>query len=120
MEAKKGFFLLKSISSQGCSGKARREPGAAIGKGDQLNAMPLRINLESLEPGPGAQPELAKLLADETRSALDAVPNFRVASDPQLTAVGRVSGGRGHRTVELQVVDKGGNIVQKLELPASF
>ena len=119
-ETKKGFFLLKSISVQGCSGKAKSEPGAAIVKGDALNALPLKINLESLEPGPGTQPELAKLLADETRSALDAVPNFRVANDPQLTAIGRVSGPRGHRTVELQVVDKGGNVVQKLELPADF
>lgn len=120
MEVKKGFFLLKSISAEGCSGKAKREGGASIGKGDQLNALPLKINLESLEPGPGTQPELAKLLADETRSALDTVPNFQVASDPQLTAIGRVSGPRGHRTVELQVVDKSGNVVQKLELPASF
>jgi len=119
-ESKKGYFLLKSISAKGCSGKAKREGGADIAKGDQLNALPLKINLESLEPGPGAQPELAKLLADETRSALDGVPNFQVANDPQLTAIGRVSGGRGHRTVELQVVDKGGNVVQKLELPGTF
>ncbi|MCA1827379.1 MAG: CsgG/HfaB family protein [Myxococcales bacterium] len=119
-ETKKGFFLLKSISTGGCSGKAKREPGAAITKGDSLNALPLKINLESLEPGPGTQPELAKLLADETRSALDTVPNFQVANDPQLTAIGRVSGPRGRRTVELQVIDKGGNVVQKLELPGSF
>jgi hypothetical protein len=119
-ETKKGFFLLKSISAKGCSGKAKREPGADIGKGDSLNALPLKINLESLEPGPGTQPELAKLLADETRSALDTVPNFQVANDPQLTAIGRVSGPRGQRTVELQVIDKKGNVVQKLELPGSF
>ena len=111
---------MKSISGQGCSGKAKREPGAAITKGDSLNALPLKINLESLEPGPGTQPELAKLLADETRSALDTVPNFQVANDPQLTAIGRVSGPRGRPTVELQVVDKGGNVVQKFDLPASF
>jgi hypothetical protein len=119
-ETKKGYFLLKSLSSAGCSGKAKREPGAAITKGDSLQAMPLKINVESLEPGPGAQPELAKLLADETRSALDTVPNFQVANDPQLTAIGRVSGPRGRRTIELQVVDKSGNVVQKLDLPGSF
>jgi TolB-like protein len=119
-ETRKGYFLLKSISNSGCTGKAKREPGAAISKGDSLNALPLKINLESLEPGPGTQPELAKLLADETRSALDTVPNFQVANDPQLTAIGRVSGPRGRRTVELQVIDKGGNVVQKLELPATF
>jgi hypothetical protein len=119
-ETKKGFFILKSISAKGCSGKAKREAGAAIAKGDSLNALPLKISVEALEPGPGAQPELARLLADETRSALDAVPNFQVANDPQLTAIGRVSGPRGNRSVELQVVDKGGNIVQKLELSGSF
>ena len=120
MDSKKGIFLLKSITAQGCSGKARRAGGADIAKGDLLSAMPLKINLESLEPGPGAQPELARLLADEARSALDSVPNFQVAKDPQLTAIGRVSGPRGHRSVELQVIDKGGNIVQKFELPGSF
>jgi hypothetical protein len=119
-EVKKGFFLLKTISATGCSGKAKREGGADIGKGDSLNALPLKINLESLEPGPGAQPELARLLADETRSALDTVPNFQVANDPQLTAIGRVTGPRGHRSVELQVVDKGGNVVQKLEQAGSY
>jgi TolB-like protein len=117
---KKGFFLLKNTSGGACSGRAKNEPGAAIGKGDQLNALPLKINIESLEPGPGTQPELARLLADEIRAALDTVPNFRVASDPQLTAVGRVSGPRGRRSVELQLVDKSGNVVQKLDLPASF
>ncbi len=120
LETKKGFFLLRSVSARGCSGKAKREPGASITAGDSLNALPLKINLMTLEPGPGTQPELAKLLADETRSALDTVPNFQVANEPQLTAIGRVSGPRGRRTVELQVVDKKGNVVQKLDLPATF
>jgi hypothetical protein len=117
---RKGWFLLKDTAAGACGGRAKAERGAAIGKGDQLNAMPLKINVEALEPGPGAQPELAKLLAEEIRAALDAVPNFRVASDPQLTAIGRVSGPRGRRTVELQLVDKSGNVVQKLDVPASF
>jgi hypothetical protein len=116
----KGWFLLKDTAAGACGGRAKAERGAAIGKGDQLNAMPLKINVEALEPGPGAQPELAKLLADELRAALDTVPNFRVANDPQLTAIGRVSGPRGRRTVELQLVDKSGNVVQKLDVPATF
>jgi TolB-like protein len=117
---RKGYFLLKDTAAGACGGRAKAEPGAAIGKGDQLNAMPLKINVEALEPGPGAQPELAKLLADELRAALEAVPNFRVANDPQLTAIGRVSGPRGRRTVELQLVDKSGAVVQKLDVPAAF
>ena len=118
--SRKGFFLLKSSAAGGCSGKAKNDRGAAITIGDQLISVPLKVNVESLEPGPGAQPELAKFLADEIRAALDTVPNFRVASDPQLTAIGRVSGPRGRRNVELQLVDKGGNIVQKLDVAGSF
>jgi hypothetical protein len=117
---KKGYFLLRSAGGGACGGKAKREAGAAIARGDQLNALPLKINVESLEPAAGAQPELAKLLADEIRAALDSVPNFRVANEPQLTALGRISGARGHRSVELQVVDKSGNIVQKLDVPVGF
>jgi TolB-like protein len=118
--SRKGFFLMNGTAGGGCSGRTKNDPGAAITRGDQLTAVPLKINVESLEPGPGAQPELAKLLADELRAALDTVPNFRVANDPQLTAIGRVSGPRGRRNIELQLVDKSGNIVQKLDLPASF
>lgn len=120
MEVRKGYFLLKSISASGCSGRVKREAGAAIGGGDQLNAMPLKINLESLEPGAGTQPELARLLADETRAAMEGIPNFQVANEPQLTVIGRVSGPRGQRDVVLQVVDKTGATVQKLDLPADF
>ena len=82
--------------------------------------MPLKISVEALEPGPGAQPELAKLLADEVKNALDGMPQFQVATDPQITATGRVSGPRGNRTVELQVIDKNGNSLQKISVPASF
>jgi len=119
-EVRKGFFLLTSVSRTGCTGRVKREAGASINAGDQLNSVPLKINVEALEPGTGAQPELARLLADETRSALDAEPQFQVANDPQLTAIGRVSGQRGHRSVVLQVVDKKGNVVQKVELPGAF
>jgi hypothetical protein len=48
------------------------------------------------------------------------MPQFQVANDPQLTATGRVSGPRGRRSVDLQVIDKGGNVVQKVSVPASF
>jgi hypothetical protein len=119
-EVKKGYFLLGSFSRTGCSGKVKREPGQNINSGDSLNSVPLKINLEALEPGTGAPPELARLLADETRSALDTQPQFQVANDPQLTAMGRVSGPRGNRTVSLQVVDKKGNVVHKVELPGAF
>ena len=119
-EVMKGYFLLGAVSRTGCSGKVKTERGQNINAGDSLNSVALKINLESLEPGAGAQPELARLLADETRSALDAQPQFQVANDPQLTVIGRVSGPRGNRSVELQVVDKKGNVVQKVDLPGAF
>ena len=119
-DTRKGYFLLSSFSRSGCSGRIKREAGAMITDGDTLSSMPLKISVEAVEAGPGAQPELAKLLADEIRSALDALPQFQVASNPQLTATGRVSGSRGTRSVQLQVIDKSGNVLQKLDLPAEF
>src|SRR5207237_542696 len=59
-------------------------------------------------------------LASELRAALDGMPQFQLANDPQLTATGRVSGPRGRRSIDLQVIDKSGNVVQKVSVPASF
>ena len=52
--------------------------------------------------------------------ALDAMPQFQLANDPQLTATGRVSGPRGRRSIDLQLIDKAGHVAQKLSVPASF
>jgi hypothetical protein len=116
----KGWFLLKSISGGACSGRVKRAGGAEVVNGDALASLPLKLAFSPLEAGAGTGPELAKLFADETRSALKTAPQFDLQEQGQLTALGRVSGPRGHRTVELQIQDKGGNVVQKLELPASF
>jgi hypothetical protein len=116
----KGWFLLKSISGGACSGRVKRAGGAEVVNGDALSSLPLKLAFSPLEAGAGTAPELAKLFADETRGALKTAPQFDVQEQGQLTALGRVSGPRGHRTVELQVQDKGGKVVQKLELPASF
>ena len=116
----KGYFLLNSYSQDGCSGRIKREGGANINDGDTLTSMPLKIGVEAVEAGPGTQPELAKLVADEIRAALDTLPQFQVATDPQITATGRVSGGRGNRNVALQVVDHGGNVVGKVDVRVAF
>src|SRR6266850_2956358 len=89
-------------------------------EGDQLVSMPLKISVEPIEAGAGADAAVAKVLTEETRAALASFPQFTVAQDAQLTALGRVSGTRGRRTMTVQVVDKKGNAVQKLELPGSF
>jgi TolB-like protein len=119
-DTRKGWFLLSAWSKNGCSGRVKRERGGVIEDGDTLTSLPLKIGVEAVEPGPGAQPELATLLASELRAALDSMPQFQVANDPQLTATGRVSGPRGRRSVEMQVIDKGGNVLQKVSVPASF
>jgi hypothetical protein len=119
-ETRKGYFLLGAWSKNGCSGRFKREAGGIVEDGDTLTSMPLKIGVEAVEPGPGTQPELATLLASELRAALDSMPQFQVANDPQVTATGRVSGGRGRRSVDLTVVDKSGTVVQKVSVPASF
>jgi hypothetical protein len=119
-ETRKGWFMLSSWSRNGCSGRIKREAGGVIEDGDTLTSLPLKIGVEVVQPGPGTQPELASLLASELRAALDSMPQFQLATDPQLTATGRVSGSRGRRSVDLQVIDKGGNVVQKVSLPGSF
>jgi TolB-like protein len=119
-ERKKGFFLLRSFSSGGCGGRLKRDGPGEISGGDTLSSVPLKLAFQTLEAGAGAQPELAKLLSDEARGALQVAPQFTLSEQPQLTAQGRVTGPRGHRVVELQVVDKSGNVVQQLELPGSY
>jgi hypothetical protein len=119
-DSRKGWFLLSTWSRGGCSGRFKREAGGIVEDGDTLTSAPVKIGVEAMQPGPGAQPELATLLASELRAALDSFPQFQVASDPQLTATGRVSGSRGRRSVELQVVDKSGAVIQKVNVPAFF
>ena len=119
-ETRKGYFLLNAWSKSGCSGRVKRESGGVIEDGDTLTSLPIKIGVEAVQPGPGTQPELASLLASELRAALDSIPQFQVANDPQLTATGRVSGPRGRRSVDLQVLDKGGTVVQKVSVSAAF
>lgn len=122
-EKKKGYFLLRQFSATGCGGKIKREGPGEISGGDALASVPLKFAFAPLEAGPGAQPELARLLSDETRNALKTAPQFSLADagqQGQLNAQGRVTGPRGHRVVELQIVDKSGNVVQQLELAGSY
>jgi hypothetical protein len=119
-ETRKGFFLLSAWSRSGCSGRFKREAGGVVEDGDTLTSVPLKIGVEAVEPGPGTQSELATLLSSELRAALDSLPQFQVANEPQVTATGRVSGARGRRSVDLTVVDKTGTVVQKLSVPGSF
>jgi hypothetical protein len=119
-EVVKGYFLLRTVSRTGCTGRVKREPGANVEEGDQLVSVPVKISVEPIEAGAGADAALAKVLTEETRVAIANFPQFTVAQDAQLTALGRVSGSRGRRTMTFQVIDKKGNAVRKLEVPGSF
>ena len=119
-EVVKGYFLLRTFSRTGCTGRVKREPGANIEEGDQLISMPVKVAVDPIDPGAGADPALAQVLTDEMRAAIGSFPQFTVAKDAQLTALGRVSGSRGRRTITVQLVDKKGVAVQKLEVRASF
>ena len=119
-EKRKGFFLLRSFSATGCGGKLKRDAPGEISGGDTLASVPVKLAFPPLEAGAGAEPQLAKLLSDETRAALKTAPQFTLADEGQLTAQGRVAGPRGHRVVDLQVLDKGGNVVQQLSLPGGY
>jgi hypothetical protein len=119
-EVVKGYFLLRTVSRTGCTGRVKREPGANIEEGDQLVSVPVKIAVDPIEAGAGAEPALAQVLTEETRAAIGSFPQFTVAPDAQLTALARVSGSRGRRTITVQVVDKKGTAVQKLEVRASF
>src|SRR5207237_8498583 len=90
-----------------------------IEDGDTLTSLPVKIGVEALQPGPGTPPELASLVATELRAALDSFPQFQIAPDPQLTATGRVSGPRGRRSIEVQVIDKSGTVIQNVNVPTS-
>ncbi len=118
---RKGFFLLKTINPRGCAGKVKRDGPGEIVAGDSLTSTPLKFALDQLQPGAGADVTLAKLFTDELLGALKASPTLTLANQsPQLNAVGRVTGPRGRRTVEIQVLDKGGKVVQRLEQSATF
>ena len=117
---KKGYFLLAAYDGNGCSGRIKKDGGNPIVDGDTVTSMPIKISVEAMEAGPGTPPELARLFQDEVRGALDGMPQFQVATEPQVTATGRITGPRGNRSIDLQVIDKGGKSLQKLSLPASF
>ena len=119
-ERTKGYFLLSRLNQQGCSGRLKSEPGQAIVNGDTLTPVPIKFDVMPLEAASGAQPELAKLLTDETRAAVETLPQFQLSKDPQLTAMGRVAGPRGRRSVEVQVLDKKGNVVAKVDQQLGF
>jgi hypothetical protein len=119
-ELEKGIFLLKNISDKGCSGRVKSTGADEISDNDVLRSLPLAVSLDPLRVGPGTDPAMGKLFSEETGESLKNQAAFKVTSDAQVNLVGSISGGKGHRVIEVQALEKGGAIIQRWDLTGSF
>jgi hypothetical protein len=121
-ELQKGIFVLKNISGQGCAGRLKSDGPDEISDGDTLRSDALKVSLEPLSTGPGVDAEMGKVLSTETRESLKSEPGFVVAEagEAQLSLVGRIGGGKGHRIIEVQARDKKNNVIQQWKLDGTF
>ena len=66
---------------------------------------------------------MAKQLLEETKAFLKLVPQFELTSpaEAQLTAQARITGPRGKRAIQVQVVNaKTGTVIRQLDLVGTF
>jgi hypothetical protein len=119
-QLEKGIFVVKSISATGCSGRYKSGGMDEIVDNDVIKSVPLKIGMDPLRVGPGADPEMGKLFSDEGRDSLKNQAAVELSEEPQVTLVGSISGGRGHRNIEVQALEKGGEIIQKWDLVGTF
>jgi hypothetical protein len=120
---RKGLFLLTAYGSGQCNGRLRVEPGSPVEDKDKLKSLPVKIALEPLERGEGAEAEMARQLFEETKAFLKLQPNFEVTSpaEAQLSTSARISGPRGKRAVQVQIVNvKTGAVIRQLDLVGTF
>jgi hypothetical protein len=120
---RKGLFLLTGYSESLCAGRLKVEHGIAVEGRDKLKALPIKISLDPLELGQGAEAEMAKMLFEETKAFLKLIPQFELTStaEAQLTANARIAGPRGHRTIQVQVMNaKSGSVIRQLDLVGTF
>ncbi len=120
---RKGLFLLTGYSDSLCSGRLKVEHGTAVEEKDKLKSLPIKISLDPLEVGQGAEAEMAKMLFEETKAFLKLIPQFDITSTPeaQLTTSARIAGPRGHRTIQVQVMNaKSGAVIRQLDLIGTF
>ena len=120
---RKGLFLLTGYSESLCSGRLKVEHGTAVEGKDKLRSLPIKISLDQLELGEGAEAAMAKQLAEETKAFLKLIPQFELTStaEAQLTTSARIAGPRGKRAIQVQVVNaKTGTVVRQLDLIGTF
>jgi hypothetical protein len=120
---RKGLFLLTSYDSNLCGGRLKVESGVAVEPKDKLKSLPIKIALDGLEAGEGAEAAMVKQLLEETKAFLKLVPQFELTSsaEAQLTTVARITGPRGKRAIQVQVVNaKTGSTIRQLDLVGAF
>jgi hypothetical protein len=120
---RKGLFLLTAYDGSVCSGRLKVEHGMPVEDRDKLKSLPIKISLDPLATGNGAEGEMAKVLFDETKANLKLIPQFELTSgeEAQLTANARISGPRGHRNIQVQVLNaKSGSVIRQLDLVGTF
>ena len=120
---RKGLFLLTAYSDSLCSGRLKVEHGTPVEGKDRLKSLPIKISLDPLETAGGADADMAKSLFDETKAFLKLIPQFELttAAEAQLTTAARISGPRGQRSIQVQVMNaKSGAVIRQLDLVGTF
>ena len=119
-ELEKGIFLLKTVSDTGCSGRIKSGGPDEISNGDVLRSRPLKIAMDPLRVGAGTDPAMGKLFSDEARESLKNQAAFDLSGDAQVSLIGSITGGKGHRVIEVQALEKGGAVIQRWDLTGTF
>ena len=119
-ELEKGIFLLKNISDKGCTGRIKSGGADEISNGDVLRSRPLKVAMDPLRVGPGTDPAMGKVFSAETAESLKNQGAFDVSSEAQVQLVGSISGGKGHRVIEVQALEKSGTVLQRWDLTGGF
>ena len=119
-ETDKGYFLVTDVSEKGCAGRVKRSGGDEISNGDRIRSMPIKVTRGALGVGAGTDPQVSQILSQETRESLKNQPGFEVGDSGQINLVGRIGGGRGHRVIELQALDKSNSVLQRWDLTGIF
>jgi hypothetical protein len=120
---RKGLFLLTAYNDNLCSGRLKVEHGTAVEGKDKLKSLPIKISLDPLELGEGAEANMAKQLLEEAKAFLKLQPQFELTSsaEAQLTTQARIAGPRGKRAIQVQVVNaKTGAVIRQLDLVGTF
>src|SRR5207248_9950272 len=91
---RKELFLLTQYNKSLCNDRLKVEHGTAVEGRDKLKSLPIKIALDPLEVGEGAEAAMARQLLEETKAFLKLIPQFELTTnaEAQLTAQARITG----------------------------